>query len=487
MKREDQAGIWRQLGLEPSTPRLSRLIVKSSPVLAPQTISLGRFTVLTGTHGVGKSYLLRVLGRATRSSGGVVPQGPPYLGDYDRTYVTEPLQGVFEAEYVDGSRTCCWSIDLAVRESERYSLFPDFEPDAEPWTSYVDATAALTDIAYLHGESYFRQRLSVPVDVPKDEPARLRKILGRSYDRVSWQECTDQGAVLPFFSARSNGRDYTSDTMSMGELWVLYVLWILRTASPSNIVLIDEPEAFLSPSGHAAFLHEIARKALASKVQVVIATHSTAMISAAPIESLRVLTGGATGAAVSEPSTTTAVLRVLGQEPGVRAVVVVEDEFAAMVIRRTLAVLAPDISGSIDVVKAGGADSAINAGRALSTASRLATCVVLDGDQRDRVVPNPPPLAYLPGHVPEVGVSAPSRTNPDVLAGFLGRTVDAVTYALDGNRFDDHHDWFSSAAISLDVSREKLIDNVVLDWLADESTSLEARRLVEDVRAALRL
>jgi hypothetical protein len=404
--------------------------------------------------------------------------------------MAEPPKGEFEAEYVRGSEVVRWSIDLAAPAQSRFTGYPEFASDDEPWTTYVDPSSTLFSQDFFDGEPIYHSRLDAPEEYPKDEGERLRGILGKTYDRLSWQECYDDGLVLPFFTVRSNGREYSSDAMSAGEIWVHYVLWVLRTAEPSNIVLIDEPEAFLSQRGHVAFLNEIARKALASKAQVVVSTHSQAMIAATPTEFLRVITSSPSGATVGEPTTTSAVLRMLGHEPGVRAVVIVEDEFATRVVKRALSVLAPDVAGGIDVVKADGADGAISAGRALRASSRLGSCVVLDGDQRGRVFSdrNTPAPIFLPGDdAPEVAVSAPSRANPAALAVLLGRATDAVVCALETNGFDDHHDWFASTAVALDISRETLIDNVVLVWLTDEATSNEAAALVEQMRMVLTL
>lgn len=487
MRRDERADIWRQLTTESDAPHLSKLAVQASPVFAPQTINLGRFTVLTGTHGVGKSYLMRVLDRMTRLSGISFPQGPPYLRVRDRDDITEPLQGEFEAEYRSGSELARWSLNLAELDHQDWATYPNFTPDDEPWTSYVDPSVALSDISYLNSNGLRNARFTEPETVGANEPERLRQILGKSYEHLSWQTSDLDDVTLPFFTARIGGRDYTSDMMSMGELWVLYVLWMLRTASASNVVLIDEPEAFLSPTGHSAFLHEIARKALASKAQVVMATHSTAMIAATPTACLRVITNSAAGAKVSEPSTTAAALRILGLEPGVRAIVFVEDEFAAKVVSRTLGALAADVAGAIDVVPAGGASPAIAAGRALRGSSRLEVCVVLDGDQRGASTDACVSVLYLPGDAPEVAIGAPTRADPSALAARIGRTLSAVDYALDANRFEDHHDWFSSAAAALEMSRDSLIDSVILVWLADATTSHEAAELVQGIRSALRL
>jgi energy-coupling factor transporter ATP-binding protein EcfA2 len=488
VRRNEQAGIWRQLGMVSDAPHLSRLVVRTSPVLAPQSINLGRFTVLTGTHGIGKSYLMRVLNRMTRLSAISFPQGPPYVRAHDRGDIAEPLEGEFQAEYRNGSELAQWSLNLAEPDHDDWSTYPTFAPHDEPWTSYVDPSVALSAISYLNSNGMQFARLTEPETVGAGEPARLRQILGKSYEHVGWQAVDLDDLILPFFTARVDGRDYTSDMMSMGEVWVHYVLWVLRTASASSIVLIDEPEAFLSPTGHSAFLHEIARKALASKAQVVMSTHSTAMIAATPTTCLRVITNGAAGARISEPSTTAEALRVLGLEPGVRALVVVEDDFAAAVVTRTLTTLAADVAGTIEVVPAGGASSAIAAGGALMRSSRLRACVVLDGDQRDgRPSDRRVPVVYLPGDAPEVAISAPTRANPSALAARLGRTESAVDYALDANRFEDHHDWFTSAAVALGTSREALIDGAILVWLTEPATAQEGEQLVEGIRAALGL
>ena len=91
----------------------------------------------------------------------------------------------------------------------------------------------------------------------------INRILGRRYANVQFFTFSSDYYDAPYLEATMpDGHVRTPYEMSSGELWVLFCIWELERSAATDIVLIDEPESYLSPRGHIAFLDEIARRTL---------------------------------------------------------------------------------------------------------------------------------------------------------------------------------------------------------------------------------
>src|SRR6266568_2050346 len=100
--------VWQRLEQVPSYG-INSIAVERSPVLAQQDIRLGQLTVVTGTHGVGKSYLLRSIA-ALLPRGYGFPMGPPFFSRSDPT--DGVIDGQFSANYLNGQTPHQWTVDL---------------------------------------------------------------------------------------------------------------------------------------------------------------------------------------------------------------------------------------------------------------------------------------------------------------------------------------------------------------------------------------
>lgn len=443
--------------------RVDRLTVVDSPVLAPQEIALDRLTLVTGVHGAGKSYLLRILNEILPQQN-ATPLGPPFRrsryeheGMMDGRYLIH-LQAADGATVQRPSDLSSMSDDTADLMASRY---------LDPASAFWDYSTHFQELPYLPAD---RERSGPGGSLPASELKTLRAILGRSYESFEWWEFNPGRSPVPIFEAEVDGRTISNATMSSGELWVHWILWAFRVAPAPAVMLVDEPEAFLSPPGQAALYHELARLTLANGLQTIVATHSTTIIREAPPTTIRLLVPGADGARVLTPDSPTEALSLLGHEVGISAVVVVEDAVAAAVVREVLASFAPDVAARTEVIAAGGEGEAKKLGRAFQASDRLRMCVVLDGDQRNAVRKGEAgmPVVFLPGDAPEPELFAPVQAEPELLAARAGRTGTAVRLALDSCRFEDHHRWFAVVAGKLLIDEPVLVDHVVRIWCGTE-------------------
>jgi hypothetical protein len=486
----DHKDVWKRLARAERTG-VEHLSIVASPVFAPSDVEWNRFTVVTGNHGAGKSYLLRTLIASFPERPSLGPTGPPFELESSRT---DGMTGRYVLHHRAKAATTTWEADLGKSSPERLSGYTWPQEGPPLYGEYLDAGTAFETDYYWgldHGfhdseEELRKQHTEGPFPFSAEETHALRAITGRHYDKLHWYSYeAETDLFVPLPEGVIDGQLVTALRMSRGELWVHYLLYHLRTARPGSTVVIDEPETYLSPIGHVALLDELARRTLAHGVQTIVATHSTAMISRTPPDMLRVLTPGPGGVRVIHPATTEAALHTLGHRTPVSGVIFVEDKVAKRMVTAALAQLDRSLAEQVDVVNADGASEARAGARVLSRSRTVRACALLDGDQRDSIGSGHDfPVAVLPGGDPDDELLKRVRANPAALAELLGQRVDDVVLSVDKARFVPHQYWWTGAARLLGIDEDVLIGHVVRLWLRETAIQNELRQLFADLRRA---
>ncbi|GAA3011613.1 AAA family ATPase [Streptomyces fulvorobeus] len=89
---------------------------------------------------------------------------------------------------------------------------------------------------------------------------------------------TQRGHIL--FRSKYNGKPLSVNSLSSGEQHLLAVFtMLLFAASEGSLVLVDEPEISMHAAWKHSFLNDITEVANIAKMQIVIATHSSAIIN----------------------------------------------------------------------------------------------------------------------------------------------------------------------------------------------------------------
>lgn len=290
----------------------------------------------------------------------------------------------------------------------------------------------------------------------------LGYLLGRDYERAAFAELGREDGVSGrwrYYELTHRGRTYGPADMSMGELVAFSVIMALKALRPGHVLLLDEPENFLSPRARArladVLIEHVAVKSKA--ISLVVASHSAELVEQIPPSSLRLLGRRAvTGISVEEVSHTTPALERLGLRPKPKVLAVVEDRLAAAMLSALLVLKAPGLSTVVQVVQVGGDGNVPKfVGPLQEKEFGLEVIGVLDGDSRDKVADGtlqfpPGRVAFLPGLVPPDALltNVLSETTTAV-AHHLGVEADAVSRALDSAEGLDHHDRLGAVANAL--------------------------------------
>ncbi|MFC8797334.1 hypothetical protein ACFT2C_06350 [Promicromonospora sp. NPDC057138] len=478
MGRRDESPqrVWNRLKEQPG--RIRTIDIEKSVVFAPGTAELGQFTLLVGLHTSGKTYLLNMLHEALPTTQGgsrlppALPRHPSSLKGRYRL--------LMEHQGVPGELVMLASPDSDDPELET------FPADELPSSAMLSTYTAHDDLAYAVSNLSEFQELTAGHLFEKKHLGTLSSITGRSYDwlEYSWYD-EPRAPRVPYLRGDRDGVPFDTSTMSHAEHWVTHVLWHLEFAREGDLVLIDEPEAFLAGPGHRAFIDEIARRTLAKGCQTIVVTHADSMIRRVPPECVRLVTRGGDGARVDRIASTEAVLRSLSRDPvPVKGLVFVEDVLAARMTRRILERHAGHCAGELEIIASGGHSAVRQAVDVVSNSRRIAAVGVLDGDQRDQ--PDKAAILFLPGITPESELLNALTAGVTTAAQSLGVTEPELLIALQAAQFGPHQQVFDSIGRSLSrYHAEEIIDLAIRIWLDEPTVDGQARHLAHAITQAL--
>ncbi len=484
-RQDPRVRVWDRLRTTAPPMFVHSVRIVQSDVFEQQEITFSPVTCIVGSHGTGKTLLLRLLEAIFGYSG----YEPPFVGEdgYSREEI-EPVTGSFEVSVSSQGEAITQAIDLSASPEERGKLWADGITE-EHALAFVSSARVASDWGQFFQELPFAKRNSSEGSkrsYKRSELSVIRNILGRSYESVTVQtvplELEPYYEVwAPYVTVSENGRIIDSTKLSLGEFWVHQVFWEQDRLAPGCLFLLDEPESFLAVRGHRPFIDEVARRCLDRKLQLVVATHSPEVLSRFLVQDIRVCSRGPSGKIrVVQPESLAQIHRSVGIEIPTKTLVLVEDVFAADILRAIFGQLNVPM-GTIEVVSAEGKDAVIAGVRALVNAQRIRCFGVLDADQKSQIK-DERNLCTLPGSgEPETELLKVASTRPRDVAALLGRSPEALLLALDDCKFLDHQYQPQTFANNLGLDQGFVVSVLVRVWLRDSTIKKEAKKLTSEL------
>lgn len=310
-----------------------------------------------------------------------------------------------------------------------------------------------------------------------NELETLRYLLGKKIDSCRIYEVTEYGDLdpFPYFIAEAGGYSYGSESMGYGELSLLFVLWKLRTIQKNSVLVLEEPEAHVSPRSQRALMDILAKSCDEKGLSIILTTHSPAIIANLPNEKLVLISKNGNGTTASIGASKLQINELLGATTLKRALVLVEDRAACQFVLALLGEINLDLLSQIEVVVAGSAakiDSVLSA-LPRSRDGWLKVIGVYDGDMRAPLDVSQFILPYLflpgefsPEHIVRDALTS-QRDSLELLATELHRPREAVGPALEAVDGLDVHDWFMQLPKQLGCDHQTLMAALVRIWLRD--------------------
>lgn len=295
-----------------------------------------------------------------------------------------------------------------------------------------------------------------PCKLTSQELKELGYIIGRKYNAciiIEIEDVEDLGTI-PYFEVDSNCIKYNSLSMGIGEHFLFYIYWIFYHIDKNSVILIEEPETFISILSQETLMNHIAYKASEMGHTIVIATHSPFIIKHVRRENIIIISRYGLDVSINTPEIEQSAFKTLGLDQPCQGTFFVED-FAAKLFLRTI--LSENHSWlltnyQIDFV---GSESEITKRLQFpnSEAIKYKFIGVYDGDQRDKIDDHKLkikwPFCFLPTQKSvEEEFKEVASIKIDVFSKKVGQSRDKIVQIFSELDGKDEHDWL------LDLSKE---------------------------------
>jgi predicted ATPase len=428
------------------------------------------FTVISGPNGVGKTTLLRAIWAAADPDGA-------------------KRAGAIANKLLGGKAALSFILEGTPRSSEVVIAGGEIS----------GGIALGVDVVHLDSASEVGSQQNVfasfgsienivngvgPKQLDRNQLSTISYLARRDYGAINLYEVEGGERVVPFYEISVNNDRYDSRTMGAGELALFYLWWAVERASPNSLLLIEEPECFISPASQSALCDYLIEKAVARRLTMVLTSHSPQVVTSLSDEDLIFAYRSKTGMKVIDGSPPFALLETIGILPSVNNIILVEDEAAVAFCHELLEQFQPTLSRRSEIVSQGGEANIVIALRRVGGSFKsLGIVGVFDGDQHGKIPEDVQKFsALLPCKRPiEVEFRELIESDPVAFKTATGREdVEVVLASLQGQ---DHHEWYEGLCRLLGVTRTQLYPRLFQLWLRVEANRAEAVRVVEAINA----
>ncbi len=403
--------LWKR-ALEPlPSPDGIRTITQHPTNGAETSKDLDRITIVVGANGAGKSSFLDYLSTGEQSKAGFPRHTIETLGG---TTLNLP-----------GGHADCTKID--------------------PAQEIITVNKSLTNLQSTFDQYEEREFETYEVEI-------INFILCTSWHKISVEEIDDpEGNSIPRFICRKNETTVDSLALSFGELSVLYLYWrLIKKENGPRVILVDEPEAGLSPLAQRRieklFIYAASEKAK----QIILATHSPFIVEWAGHERSIVITQNETSSWSKANSTN--YIEELGLEATKKKVFVFEDNKSVIFFKTILDYFGSRAYTSAHLIHVNGEANVEKGVAPFQDNPILNFLGILDADQKTHhlVTSAESPFIALPGRMPpEIEARNIVTSNIEEYAERIGIKKTTLDAALRRSLPEDHHDFFENLSKSI--------------------------------------
>lgn len=240
-----------------------------------------------------------------------------------------------------------------------------------------------------HGERVVN---SENLKLSNDEVLEISQILGREYkeiDLIRHSFYSQDGYTARMKSANLQ---YTEAFAGSGEFSVVALVYAVHKAADASLILLDEPEVSLHPGAQERLMEYMAESVKNKRHQVVLSTHSPAIVRNLPSNAIKLLMLDPLSGRVILPKQASLPEEAffhLGEPPTDKLMIVVEDRLAMAIVQKVLQAEGEAFNQLFKVVYYPGGASSMWKHHAPGYAAegRNNVLFLLDGDQLLSAIP----------------------------------------------------------------------------------------------------
>lgn len=316
-------------------------------------------------------------------------------------------------------------------------------------------------------------------ELKEDLIEEISYLVGKDYSSCGVREFDDiegYNDSLPFFTVSVGDEEYDSTNMGTGEHFLLYLFWCINKAEEDTIIIVEEPETFISISSQIHFTDFLAEKIVRKGLRVILTTHSPYILNSVKNESVRIVSRHGKKAYIDIPDQQLSVENVLGIADRNIGVFFVEDKVAADFLSIVLNDRLPRIFKQYSIEPVGGEG---NISERLkfpkSDAIKYRFIGIYDGDMRETLKTDELKWDYcfLPGvkAIEEIFRELLQKDeNLSQWCEFLGLPEGRIVTILSTHSGLDCHDWFNEMRKSLSIEGCALVNSFYQVFFKDKET-----------------
>ncbi|MBD2864644.1 ATP-dependent nuclease [Paenibacillus oceani] len=315
-------------------------------------------------------------------------------------------------------------------------------------------------------------------------------IIGKTYNSIMTYELElEVDKVVPYFKVNCDGVEYGSELMGAGEISVLFILWQLQRVNNNSVLLIEEPETFLSPHAQEALLNVFAKFSEEKGLWFILSTHSPNILSRIPPKHVRLVSRLRNNVRVIVPQDQS-YLNSLGIPIRKLGILFVEDRAAREFTKVWLSRYAPQLVSQLEIRDINSESKIKGILNDFPTFEGWLKIIgVFDADQSQRVNETFNwPYIFLPGvKSPEEELRNSAYAKPEYLAEISNRSLDMIHMVLSEIDGLNHHDWLVEFHRKLGITYEQLVFLLFETWHSCDSNSASAKNSFDNLLSYLNI
>ncbi|MBM7541294.1 AAA family ATPase [Amphibacillus cookii] len=323
--------------------------------------------------------------------------------------------------------------------------------------------------------------------IPSNQIQSLNYIIGKDYDEVKLIEIEDGSEIIPYFKVKTAQLEYNSLGMGIGEHFLFYIFWVFYRIKGTGIILIEEPETFISINSQQKLMNFIADYASKQGITVILASHSPYIIKKIKKENIIILSRYSNQVSIIKPSVNKDSLVSLGLELPKEGCIYVEDKIAELFLKTVLSRNCPHILRDYNIEYVEGHASITK--RLMFPKSDKFTYKLIglyDGDIREEIEEVKDKLSWEYSFLPtemaiEMEFKKCLREKTDEFATSLGIDKSNLIHILTTINGEDHHDWFIELCRKSGKDKVILFEKLYELWVNDETNQTKTESFIKEL------
>jgi len=353
---------------------------------------------------------------------------------------------------------------------------------------YVDYEQPLDILAYFEQDNL--EELLEQYDskyFTNGEIEELNYLTGKKYGSIELIEVEDKDTSLPFFKVTDGALSYDSLSMGIGEHYLFYLYWMMEKVVNNGIVLIEEPETFISITSQYHLMNHIAEKTSSKGLNVVIATHSPQILRNIKKENICIISRYQNRVSIQRPSIEQESLITLGLELPKKGCIFVEDTLAENFLKTMLSKNGSYLLYEYGIEKVNG-ESEITELLQFPPKKNFTYKLVgiYDGDMRSKESQIIPVVkwgyCFLPVDIEiEKELREALDNNIEALCDTLRIEVGRGIQLLARINGEEHHDWFLELSKALGREYSVVVDVLYDYWEAQNNNAEKVNVFIKEL------